>query len=139
MVYTFIEYYSNIANVTTDFWNQVLSFAIIAAMKPYSHYCLPTVKTAGSPFDLSDADVGHALKYTGLGSGLGAGGGLISALLLESLKNPEEAQYLRRALQGAGIGALAGGGLGGALGLRLGNAPRSSGGGGHMDMALPYY
>jgi len=87
----------------------MLSFAIITGMQPYSHYCVSSVKTSDYP---SDAEMNRALKYTGLGSGLGAGGGLISALLLESLKNPEEAQYLRRALQGAGIGALAGGGLG---------------------------
>jgi len=99
-------------------------------MKPYSHYCSTSRKTASTFEDifigedigaLDQQDLNHSLQGAGIGAGLGAGGGLISALLLESLKDPNEAQYLRRALQGAGIGALAGGGLGGALGLRLGN------------------
>ncbi len=87
-------------------------------MRPYLHYS-PTFKRAdlSDIINLSDDDINNTLKYTGIGSGLGAGGGLISALLLESLKNPEEAQYLRKALQGAGLGALAGGGFGAAFGL----------------------
>jgi len=89
-------------------------------MKPYSHYCSTSTKQA---FD--DDEVLRALKYTTAGSGLGAGAGLISALLLESLKDPNEAQYLRKALQGAGLGALVGGGAGGIFALNT-NGQRSS-------------
>jgi len=89
-------------------------------MKPYSHYCSTSTKQA-----LDDDEVLRALKYTTAGSGLGAGAGLISALLLESLKDPNEAQYLRKALQGAGLGALVGGGAGGIFALNT-NGRRSS-------------
>lgn len=48
-----------------------------------------------------------------LGAALGAGSGLFSEAFLA---NPEQAQYLRRALQGAGIGLVAGAGAGTAFG-----------------------
>lgn len=49
-----------------------------------------------------------------LGAALGAGGGLISEAFLAK---PEQAKYLRKAIQGAGIGALAGTGAGTLFGL----------------------
>lgn len=88
-------------------------------MKPYSHHLYASTKQASFQdiTGMNDKELVDALKYTGLGSGLGAGSGLLGALLLESFKDPNEAQYLRKALQGAGLGALAGGGAGALYGF----------------------
>lgn len=67
-----------------------------------------------------DAD-GRRMLRTALGGGagslLGAALGATGGLLGEAfIANPEKAQYIRRMLQGAGIGGLAGLGLGAGFG-----------------------
>lgn len=84
-------------------------------MKPYDH-----VKTSGGLIDRANAD-GRQLFRVGLGGGLGgllglalgAGTGLVSESFLA---DPKKTQYLRKMLQGAGIGTLAGAGLGAGFG-----------------------
>lgn len=91
-----------------------MAFAIINVMQPYQHYKQAALFEGANSDGLQGLRTLVGAGAGGLlGAGVGAGGGLLREAFFAK---PEQAQYLRRALQGMSLGGLAGAGLGAGIG-----------------------